>query len=519
MVREKIDCDTSCRQRSAMLRAVLCTLLFAFLSFSAATPAPAQPVSRQRLSLSGLTFNPAAITGGARSTGTVAISEAAPSGGVSISLTSSNPSVTVPATVTISAGKSAGTFILTCVGVATAENVQVKATLNGNSLSKSLTVNPAVFTSFTFVPGTLTGGNGSMGTVTLNGPAPSAGLSVTLTSSNTSAATVPASFTIAGAATSGTFNVSSFPVSASTPVTITAKLPSGTTSSAGLTVAPPVVTLLSFNPASVVSGLTTTGRVGLNGNAPSGGFIVSLTSSNSAAFPVPATLLVPANMSSQTFTVIAAAVAGSMPVTVTATTGSIAATGNVTVLPSFALTGLTFSPPAVTGGSSSMGTVTLSQPAPTGGTGVFLTSADPSVSVPASFTIPAGSSSQTFAATTVGVAAVKTVQVTAAISTGNLSGSLTVNPASLTSFSLSRSSLTGGNNSVGTVTLSGAAPASGLNVSLTSNNTSAATVPATLMIAAGASSGSFNVTTLAVTAVASVNITATLPSGANLTAR
>jgi hypothetical protein len=52
------------------------------------------------------------------------------------------------------------------------------------------------------------GGAGSTGTVTLNGAAPPIGVVVTLRSSNTSAAQVPASITVPAGANSVTFAVS-----------------------------------------------------------------------------------------------------------------------------------------------------------------------------------------------------------------------------------------------------------------------------------------------------------------------
>lgn len=342
MVREGIVRERICRGRSATARFVVCVLFLAFFSFSAATPLHAQPANRHgRSSLSGLTLSPTTLIGGESATGTVTLGEAAPSGGVSISVTSSNPAVTVPASVTIAAGKSSGTFTVATVGVAAAESVQVKATVSTSSLSAALTVEPAAIASFTLSPGSLVGGSSSAGTIVLSGPAPSSGLAVSLSSSNTAAATVPASFSIAGGATSGSFEITSSAVAASTAVSITAKLPSGTSMTAGLTVTPPpaapVVATLSFSPATVVCGQTATGTVTLNGAAPAGGILVSLVSGNSAAFPVPASVTVAAGATSQTFAAASAAVSAATPVTVTATSGATSVTGTLTVTPALSL--------------------------------------------------------------------------------------------------------------------------------------------------------------------------------------
>ena len=90
-------------------------------------------------------------------------------------------------------------------------------------------------------PATVTGGSPSTGTVTLSGPASGYGATVNL-SSNASAATVPASVTVAAGATSANFTATtSSAVTASTPVTITASY-GGTMKTASLTVNPPTGT-------------------------------------------------------------------------------------------------------------------------------------------------------------------------------------------------------------------------------------------------------------------------------------
>src|SRR5205085_11078694 len=116
------------------------------------------------------------------------------------------------------------------------------------------------------------------GTVTLNGPAPSGGQIVTLTSSNTAAATVPASITVAAGAMSATFTVSTTAVKNATTSTITATCNSGS-AFATLTINPPALSSLSFNPTSVKGGATTQLTTTLTGLAPSGGIVVSLVSS------------------------------------------------------------------------------------------------------------------------------------------------------------------------------------------------------------------------------------------------
>lgn len=86
-------------------------------------------------------------------------------------------------------------------------------------------------------PAIVVGGNTSQGTVTLASAAPSGGTVVSLSSGNTSVATVPASVTVSAGSTSRTFTVTTSSVSSSTPVTITGS--AGATRTASLSVTPP----------------------------------------------------------------------------------------------------------------------------------------------------------------------------------------------------------------------------------------------------------------------------------------
>ena len=80
--------------------------------------------------------------------------------------------------------------------------------------------------------------------------------------------------------------------------------------------------------------------------------------------------------------------------------------------------------------------------------------------------------------------------------------------ATLNAISVSPSSVVGGASSSGTVTLNSAAPSTGALVALTSSNTAVATVPASVTVAAGATTARFAIGTKAVTASATSTITA-----------
>jgi hypothetical protein len=94
-----------------------------------------------------------------------------------------------------------------------------------------------VLSSIGLNPTSVTGGSSSTGTVTLSGPAPNYGSTLSL-SSSAPAATVPANLTVAAGASSANFTVSTGAVTVSTPVTITASY-GGVMKTSSLTVNPP----------------------------------------------------------------------------------------------------------------------------------------------------------------------------------------------------------------------------------------------------------------------------------------
>lgn len=79
-----------------------------------------------------------------------------------------------------------------------------------------------------------------------------------------------------------------------------------------------------------------------------------------------------------------------------------------------ALSSVSLSPSSVTGDSSSIGTVTMTAAAPSGGAAVTLSSSNVAATVPASATVLAGATTQTFPITTFAPSADRTVTISAA---------------------------------------------------------------------------------------------------------
>lgn len=380
------------------------------------------------VAIASLGLNPGTLTGGSSSTATVTLNAAAPAGGAVVSLASNQASATVPASLTIAAGATSGTFTVSTSSVTSMVTASITATYNG-SISSTLTINPAAsvsLSSVTVSPTSVTGGTSSTGTVTLSGAAPTGGVVITLTSNN-AAASVPASVTVAAGATTATFSATSSPVTAKTTVTLTASY-NGTSKTATLTVNAPALSSVTLNPSSLVGGNASTGTVTLTGNVAAGGsIVVNLSSSNTAAATLPASVTVAAGAKTATFTISTSPVTASTAVTITGTYNGVSKTKTLTVnLP--ALSSVTFSPGSVTGGTSSTGTVKLSGAAPTGGIVVTLSSNNAAATVPASVTVAAGATSATFTATTKTVTTSTAVTVSATYNAVTKNGTLTVKP-------------------------------------------------------------------------------------------
>jgi hypothetical protein len=201
------------------------------------------------------------------------------------------------------------------------------------TISSGGVAQPPTLSGLTLNPTSVTGGTASQGTVILSGVAPTNGLTVTLSSSNTSAATVPASVIVPAGTASATFPVTTYAVTANTSATISATY-SGLTQTATLTVlAPTALTSVSVSPSSLTGGATTQGTVTLNNQAPSNGAVVTLSSSNTSAATVLANVTVPAGATSATFTVNTSAVTANTTVIISASYQNVTQTANVTVQP------------------------------------------------------------------------------------------------------------------------------------------------------------------------------------------
>jgi hypothetical protein len=159
--------------------------------------------------------------------GNVTLTAPAPPGGAVVSLTSSNPAaLAVQSSVRVAQDTiGSPSFSLTLGHVSAQTVVTITATYNGSSGSANMTIVLPALDQIHFANGSTTtsafGGNPAPATVLLNGPAPSGGAVVTLSSSDPATAGVPASVTIPAGATSASFTASTQPVGTAKNVTLT----------------------------------------------------------------------------------------------------------------------------------------------------------------------------------------------------------------------------------------------------------------------------------------------------------
>jgi len=339
-------------------------------------------------------------------------------------------------------------------------------------------------------PASVAGGNETQGTVTLAVPAPAGGVAVALEASDAHA-TVPAVVHVAAGASAANFAVNTHPTPIPVSVTITASY--GTGSRTGtVTVTPPSLASLTLDPSIISGGQAGSGRVVLEGPAPQGSVVVSL-SSDSASAAVPSSITVPEGVAAATFTIATTPVTDEVTATITASHGVVTRTAQLQVF-SGGVESVSFDPPQVQGGHSATGTVRLLLPAPAGGAVVVLGNGNPALlTVPSSVTVVAGASATTFAIGAPAAVSTSTDVVITATWRTTASAIVSIVPPSISSFSIIPGSVEGGQEALATVTLSGPA-AAGTQVTFDSSD-GAAWITDALTFAAGATSGQIAVRT------------------------
>lgn len=497
-----------------------------------------QTVQSSTLALSCSTTS---FTGPGTDACTVTSSTAAPNGGMSIALSSSNPAVAVTTAVTIPENSTSAAFIAEVSAVNSNQTVTITAGTSSTSASFSLqlnTYNPILTVS---APGiqfgnvaintaatrslTLTSTGTApvtLGEAVLSGAGfsmPGAGLPVLLNPGATIVLNVQFDPAVTGAVAGQLILVSDSSVNATDVIDL-----SGT----GATQATPTLSALSCSSASMTGAGADSCTVSLTSTLTSGGLNVSLASNNPAV-SLPASVTVPVNASSIGFSATVSTVTSSQSATLTATAGGVSETftlqlGPSTPILSLSTSSISFGRVAQNSAATKALTLNSTGNAPVKISSVTVTGADFGVSgatFPA--TLDPGQSltlNVQFDPAATGLAAgqltINSNSSTGATAAVSLGGTGTTgspgNPIpALTALSCSSVSFSGSGNDACTLTLTAAAQSGGLTVSLASSNAAVA-LPATVTVPAGSTSSGFTASVAAVSTAQTATLTATAGS-------
>ena len=236
----------------------------------------------------------------------------APKNSVSVNLQSDSAAVTVPATVSFSAGQRSKMVTVSIGAGLSAAPHLISASYHGAQALVSFGAVPLRMEPLRLTRLLVMGGTSLQGTIKFNMTAPGSGYLVSLTSSNPNVI-VPKTVTVTAGQDQITFPITTKEVTSNIGSRITATI-GGLQSQAILAVR---AVLLSVNPTVLLGGTDTTGKITLSKAAPAGGLVVSLTSDNAAA-QLPATLTVPAGAKEATFKITTSKPSSSTPVTIKA---------------------------------------------------------------------------------------------------------------------------------------------------------------------------------------------------------
>jgi hypothetical protein len=371
-------------------------------------------------------------------------------------------------------------------------------------------VNQYSLSTVTFSGNPIYSGYAATGTVNFTNTATKAA-TVALTCSN-SQVSIPSSLNLAAGQTQVSFPINSAKVNTDGNVNFTATCNGVTVTGTVDIIFPAVLNSLTTPVSYVQAGGTAVITTVLDGPAPPSGAIVSLTSSNTTALKVPATMEVPSGAQSQGFYATASSsITATTPVKISATYKGTTETLLVYVTANGVARSVSLAPNPITCGAKITGTVTLEGPVSlVKGINVTLRSNNTSVGVPPStVNIPQGSTSVNFTFATQAVITSTVITVTATAPLNSVTGSITVLPPVVSAFTAQSTTIKGGTDVSATVTINGSGPASGTIVKLTSSNP-AVIVPASIVIPSSLRSTSFGVQTGVVTKTTTAVVTASL---------
>ena len=404
---------------------------------------PAEPAGARTMEgltqLNSIALSSSSVVGGVTVSGTVVLNRAAGSSGVTVKFQSSQPAIAaVPQDVVVQPGATVATFVIQTYPVVANPNVvsgPAVAKISGQIGSATpktanLTVLAPTLTSVAITPASVPGGSAASGEVRISGPAPSGGVTFSLSAKVSGAEpplrtellsitrsgpviSVAPSVTVPAGATSATFPVTTKAVAQSTPALVTASYGPFINKTATLTLIPPTVSAVTLNPTHPIGGSSSTGTVSLTGAAPAGGVALSISTSGSGCGPaptVPASASIPGGSPSATFPITTQPGGGSWTIRISGRSAELYIRHDILATNALVI------PATLKGGTTAQGKVQLqgvAGPTNCGGNSFKLESSGPLYAqVPESVFIAPGAGSATFPITTSAVISSQTITIT-----------------------------------------------------------------------------------------------------------
>ncbi len=334
-----------------MPRRILIALFAFFAILASISPAQAGTVS------TSFKLTKAQVASGTVTSGVIFLGSAATSSKTFTVESADEKLATVPATIKIAKGKSNVSVPITAGYSTSVKTVEITIANGGTSKTAKLTILPLKVESVTFSPTSVRSGTTSKATIKLNGPAPSAGKTVKLTTSGPIKAAT--SVKVAAGKTSATVTVSTKEVFKSSTGKLTADLKVKVT--ANLTVVPLKIKTVSLSPSAVDSGDDTVFTVTMDGKAPAGGIEVDVLASGSNGPGIPETIVVEEGATSATyeFDVPELGNVTAAGITFQATYNENSKSANLEIAPIGRLSSVSFSEDSITAGESATVTIQL----------------------------------------------------------------------------------------------------------------------------------------------------------------
>lgn len=359
--------------------------------------------------------------------------------------------------------------------------------------STGITINPTpspiTVSSLSCSPSSLGPGAATTCTVKLSG---SSGATVTIGTTG-SISVGASSLTIPYGSSSGTFTATAGQFTADQSATVTASL-NGSSAPASISlVTSPLVSALQCLTSSLGSNASTTCTVTLTKAAPAGGALVTLAGGIANVFAVPASIIVPANSTTATFTVGTGSISSNQSATVTASLNGSSKSATISLTTSVLISSLQCASTSLLSNASSSCTVTLTKAAPTGGAAVTMSGGISNIfATPPSVVVSANSTAANFLVGTGIIPSNQPATLTATFSGSSKSVSFSlVSSLLVSSLQCQATTLASNSSTTCTVTLNKAASAGGVVITLSGGIDKILTVPASVSIAANATSATF----------------------------